>query len=66
MYRPYDGKLWAPVDTAAMVYVKSVVAEGETIYAIHDANGRELGRFDDLEHAKVAAWQNDLVPMSVH
>ena len=60
-----------------MVYVRSVRAdelgpeivtpEGvETLYALHDIQGRRLALFDDRQVAFAVARQNDLEAMSVH
>ena len=47
-----------------IAYVKPV--EGEGAYAIHGADGRELGIAIGREVAFAAARQNGLEPVSVH
>ncbi len=49
-----------------VAYIKMVTVDGSPAYAIHAADGQELGVFDEREVAFVAARQNDLEPLSVH
>ncbi len=49
-----------------VAYIKPVTVDGSVAYAIHAADGQELGVFDEREIAFVAARQNDLEPVSVH
>ncbi|MCH7943463.1 MAG: DUF1150 family protein [Proteobacteria bacterium] len=49
-----------------VAYIKPVTIDGSTAYAIHAADGQELGVFGERDVAFVAARQNDLEPVSVH
>jgi hypothetical protein len=49
-----------------IAYVKPVVAEGRTAYAIHTADGRPVAVMEDRDVAFAAVRQNDLEPVSVH
>jgi hypothetical protein len=49
-----------------LAYVKAVVAGGRTAFAMHAADGTELGVVASLDLAFAALRQHDLEPMSVH
>ncbi len=50
-----------------LAYVKPVTTEdGVTVYAIHAADGSEMGVIDDFETAFAAVRQHDMEPASVH
>jgi len=49
-----------------LAYVKRVVANHTTGYAIHAADGTRIALFDDREVAFATARQHDLDPLSVH
>ena len=50
-----------------VAYVKPVTTEdGVTVYAIHAADGSEMGVIDDFETAFAAVRQHDMEPASVH
>ena len=49
-----------------IAYVKPVLNDGETVFAIHAADGRQIGVMADRDVAFAAVRQNDLEPVSVH
>ncbi len=49
-----------------VAFVKPVEADGKTAYAIHAADGTEMGLVSDREVAFAAVRQHDLEPLSVH
>jgi hypothetical protein len=49
-----------------VAFVKPVAADGEMAYAIHAADGTEMGIVDDRDVAFAAVRQHDLEPLSVH
>jgi hypothetical protein len=49
-----------------VAYVKRVVDNGVVRYAIHAADGTEMGVMLDRATAAAALRQNDLEPVSVH
>ena len=49
-----------------IAYVKRVVIEGETGYAVHAADGTPIAVFADCDVAFAAVRQGDMEPVSVH
>lgn len=49
-----------------VVYVKPVLNEGTTIFAIHAADGTPIAALPSYDVAVSAARLNDLEPLSVH
>jgi hypothetical protein len=49
-----------------IAYVKPMDVAGETLFAIHAADGTQLGVAYDRDIAFVAVRQHDLEPVSVH
>ena len=49
-----------------VAYVKPVLVNGVTAFAVHAADGTPLTVLPDREVASAAVRQNDLEPMSVH
>ena len=49
-----------------VAYVKPVVVDGRTAYAVHAADGREVAVMASREVALAAVRQNDPEPLSVH
>jgi hypothetical protein len=44
----------------------SAIPAGTRLYAVHLADGKRIAVLDNRDAAFAAAWQNDLVPVSVH
>jgi hypothetical protein len=64
-------KQMTPADLAALglngiAYVKPVMVEGRVRFAIHAADGTEMGASADRDAAFAAIRQHDLEPLSVH
>lgn len=49
-----------------LAYIKPVVIEGTSAYAVHGADGRPLAAVGDRDIAFALVRQNDLEPVSVH
>lgn len=49
-----------------VAYVKSVEIDGRALFAIHAADGTELGFAAERDAAFAAVLQHDLTPVSVH
>lgn len=49
-----------------LAYVKRVVIDGATGYAVHAADGTEIALLPDREIAFATVRQHDMQPVSVH
>jgi hypothetical protein len=49
-----------------LAYVRPAVVDGRTVYAIHNADGNELGMMAERDIAFAAVKQHDMEPVSVH
>ena len=49
-----------------LAYVRPAVVEGRTVYAIHNADGNEIGVMAERDIAFAAVKQHDMEPVSVH
>ena len=49
-----------------VAYVKRIVENGVVRYAIHAADGTQMGTMVDFATAAAALRQNDIEPVSVH
>ena len=49
-----------------IAYVKPVVIEGQLLYAVFAADGRELAVIEGRDLADATVRQNDMEPLSVH
>jgi len=58
-----DFAAYGAEDTA---YVKPVVIEGETLFVVYGADGRELALMGRMDVACAATRQNGMEPHSVH
>lgn len=58
--------IWAAFDPPNLAYIKPIKIDGELLYAIHAADGSELGVSSSRDVAFAAARQHDLDPVSVH
>ena len=63
---PMTSRAFLALGSMHVAYIKPVTIDGSTAYAIHAADGQELGVFGERDVAFVAARQNDLEPVSVH
>ncbi|HVI89824.1 MAG TPA: DUF1150 family protein [Dongiaceae bacterium] len=48
-----------------VAYLKDVEVDGETVIAIHAANGQQIALLPDRNAAVAAAWENGLAPVSL-
>ena len=49
-----------------LAYVKPTTQEGDSVYAIHAADGTQMAVVGDRDVAFAAVRQHDLEPVSVH
>jgi hypothetical protein len=49
-----------------LAYIKAVVVDGTTGYAVHAADGTQIAMLSNREVAFVTVRQHDLEPVSVH
>lgn len=57
---------WAAFAVNDLAYVKPVVEDGVSAFAIHAADGTQLAVLGSLDVAFVAVRQHGLEPVSVH
>ena len=57
---------FAALGVNRLAYVRPAVIEGRTVYAIHSADGSEIGMMAEREIAFAAVKQHDMEPVSVH
>ncbi len=60
---PHDLALFGVQDLA---YIKRVMVDGTTGYAVHAADGTQIAMLADRDVAFATVRQHDLEPMSVH
>ena len=63
---PLSADAWFDFDLPNRAYIGRVEIDGETGYAIRDADGEVLAVLADREIAFAVARQHDLDPVSVH
>ncbi len=63
---PMSTRDFAEWGVQQVAYIKPVEGEGGTAFAVHAANGRQLGLMETRDMAQAALIQNDLEPVSVH
>jgi len=56
---------FAAFGMAVMAYVKKIEIDGQTVYAVHSADGAPLGIEHDERMAMLVAQQKNLFPVSV-
>ena len=49
-----------------LAYVKPVLVNGVTVFAVHAADGTQIAVMPDREIARATVRQHDLEPLSVH
>lgn len=48
-----------------VAYLKDVEVDGETVIALHAANGEQIALMPDRSTAVATAWENGLAPVSL-
>lgn len=56
----------AALGTQQIAYVRPVVIDGQPLFAVHAADGTQIGVFADRAVAAAACVQHELEPLSVH
>ena len=57
---------FAALGVDQVAYVRPAVVEGQKVYAIHSADGNEIGMMAGRDLAFAAVKQHDMEPVSVH
>jgi hypothetical protein len=57
---------FAALGVNRLAYVRPATIDGRTVYAIHGADGSEIGLMAEREVAFAAVKQHDMEPVSVH
>ena len=65
-FEKFSPDQFAALGVDRVAYVRSAVIEGRTVYAIHNANGTEIGVMAERDVAFAAVKQHDMEPVSVH
>lgn len=56
----------ADAESNRMAYIKPVEQEGETVYAVHAADGTPLALFESMEDAFFTVRRHNLLPVQLH
>jgi hypothetical protein len=56
----------AMLGTDQLAYIRPQKVNGQTIYVLHGANGRELAGFDNNASALAACLEHDLEAVGLH
>ena len=62
----FSPEQFAALGVAKVAYVRPAVVEGQKVYAIHSADGSEIGMMAGRDVAFAAVKQHDMEPVSVH
>jgi len=62
----FSPEQFAALGVNRLAYVRPAVVEGQTVYAIHGADGSEIGMMAGRDVAFAAVKQHDMEPVSVH
>ncbi len=49
-----------------LAYIRPHLLNGQTVYVVHGANGRELGGFENYAAAMAACYENDLEAVALN
>jgi hypothetical protein len=64
--KTFSAKEFAYWGLQEFAYIRSIVVEGQPVFAIHAANGEPVAVLDTLLVAQAAVLENKLEPLSVH
>jgi hypothetical protein len=62
----FSPEQFAALGVDKVAYVRPAVVEGQKVYAIHSADGSEIGMMAGRDVAVAAVKQHDMEPVSVH
>ena len=65
-YEKFSHDQFAALGVDRVAYVRPAVVDGRTVYAIHNADGNEMGMMAERDIAFAAVKQHDMEPVSVH
>lgn len=65
-YENLSSDQFAALGVDRVAYVRPAVIDGRTVYAIHNADGNEMGMMAERDIAFAAVKQHDMEPVSVH
>ncbi len=57
---------FAELGMESVIYIKPVVENGVTAFAVHNATGQPIGLMESPAHAKAAALEHELEVVSLH
>ncbi|MSP29044.1 MAG: DUF1150 family protein [Acetobacteraceae bacterium] len=57
---------FAELGVAQVAYVKPVIVDGKSVFAIHAANGTPMALVEGRDIALAAVTQHEMVPVLVH
>ena len=57
---------FSAIGLSAVGYARPAELDGRQIFAIHAADGAQIGAAPTREHAHAAMIQNGLIPLSLH
>jgi hypothetical protein len=64
--KPMTPKLFAAFGVGEVAYIKTVVSDNETAFAIHGADGQQLAVAADRKTAFALILQNNMEGVSLH
>jgi len=62
----FSPEQFAALGVDKVAYVRPALVEGQKVYAIHSADGSEIGMMAGRDVAFAAVKQHDMEPVSVH
>lgn len=65
-FEKFSPDQFAALGVDELAYVRPAVVDGRTVYAIHSADGNEIGMMAERDIAFAAVKQHDMEPVSVH
>lgn len=64
--RDLTPEAFATLGAEKLIYIKPVVQNGVTAFAVHTAAGQPVGLMESPAHAEAAALQHDMTLVRVH
>jgi len=66
VYKPLTEAEWQAFMVNQVAYIKPVQENGQSVFGIYAADGRQLALIGDRDTAFAAVLSHDLQPVSVH
>ncbi|MFN3231399.1 MAG: DUF1150 family protein [Alphaproteobacteria bacterium] len=64
--KPLSHEEFAALGADRIVYIKPVIENGVTAFAVHNATGAPIGLMESPAHARIAAREHELEVVHVH